>query len=140
MARGCTPVQPAAMAPGAILHRAAGAAAPTALQSARSSAALPVMSGATMTSSFRQIINRAVRDRRILVVPGAHDALSARLIQHTGFETDFVGGFPVAGARYGPPGLGLMRSGGISAAARDVLGASRLPASARADEGSAPVK
>src|SRR5262245_281435 len=88
--------------PGAMAHGATpscvgptGAAAPTALQSARSSTALPVMSGAAMTSSFRQIINRAVRDRRILVVPGAHDALSARLIQHIGFETYFIGGFPV---------------------------------------------
>src|SRR5262249_61900424 len=105
------------MAPGAILHRAAGAAAPTALQSARSSTALPVMSGAAMTSSFRQIINRAVRDRRILVVPGAHDALSARLIQHTGFETYFIGGFPVAGARYCPPALGLKGFDQMSSAA-----------------------
>jgi 2-methylisocitrate lyase-like PEP mutase family enzyme len=40
-----------------------------------------------MQSSFRQIINRAVRERRLLVVPGAHDALSARLIQKIGFET-----------------------------------------------------
>ena len=30
-----------------------------------------------MTTSFRQIINRAVKEKRILVVPGAHDALSA---------------------------------------------------------------
>ncbi len=40
-----------------------------------------------MTASFRQIINRAVKETRILVVPGAHDALSARLIQKIGFET-----------------------------------------------------
>lgn len=31
-------------------------------------------------ASFRQVINRAVKDKRLLVVPGAHDALSARLI------------------------------------------------------------
>src|SRR5207245_1960848 len=30
-----------------------------------------------MPTSFRQIIDKAVQDKRILVVPGAHDALSA---------------------------------------------------------------
>ena len=34
-----------------------------------------------MPTSFRQIINKAVKDKRFLVVPGAHDALSARRIQ-----------------------------------------------------------
>src|SRR5262245_62366763 len=110
MARGCPPAGQApwlGATPACV--RPTGAASRTALQSARSSTALPVMSGAAMTPSFRQIINRAVRDRRILVVPGAHDALSARLIQHSGFETYFIGGFPVAGARYGLPDLGLDR-------------------------------
>ena len=56
-----------------------------------------------MQSSFRQIIDKAVKERRLLVVPGAHDALSARLIQKIGFETYFIGGFPAVGARYGVP-------------------------------------
>ena len=47
-----------------------------------------------MPTSFRQIIDKAVKDKRFLVVPGAHDALSARLIQKIGFETYFIGGFP----------------------------------------------
>src|SRR5713101_9858717 len=51
--------------------------------------------------SFRQALKRAVAERRLLVVPGAYDALSALLIERTGFDTMFVGGFPVAGARYG---------------------------------------
>src|SRR5712692_11872113 len=54
----------------------------------------------SMVTSFRQIINKAVADKRFLVVPGAHDALSARLIQKIGFETYFIGGFPAVGARY----------------------------------------
>ena len=58
-----------------------------------------------MATSFRQIINKAVKDKRFLVVPGAHDALSARLIQKIGFETYFIGGFPAVGARYGVPGF-----------------------------------
>ena len=60
-----------------------------------------------MPTSFRQIIDKAVKDKRFLVVPGAHDALSARLIQKIGFETYFIGGFPAVGARYGVPDVGL---------------------------------
>ena len=76
-----------------------------------------------MTTSFRQIINRAVKEKRILVVPGAHDALSARLIQTIGFETYFIGGFPAVGARYGVPDIGLKGFGEISAAVRDIMSA-----------------
>ena len=57
--------------------------------------------------SFRQALNRAVAERRLLVVPGAYDALSALLIERAGFDTMFIGGFPVAGARYGVPDIGL---------------------------------
>ena len=45
-----------------------------------------------------------MRDKRFLVVPGAHDeAFSARIIQKLGFETYFIGGFPAVGARDGVP-------------------------------------
>lgn len=93
-----------------------------------------------MTSSFRQIINRAVREERILVVPGAHDALSARLIQRIGFETYFIGGFPVVGARYGVPDVGLKSFGEISAAVRDIMAACDLPVFVDGDDGYGDVK
>ena len=57
--------------------------------------------------SFRQALDRAVAEKRLLVIPGAYDALSALLIERAGFDTMFVGGFPVAGARYGVPDIGL---------------------------------
>jgi 2,3-dimethylmalate lyase len=93
-----------------------------------------------MRSSFRQIINKAMRDKRILVVPGAHDALSARLIQKVGFETYFIGGFPAVGARYGVPDVGLKGFGEISAAVRDIMSACDLPVFVDADDGYGDVK
>ena len=93
-----------------------------------------------MTSSFRQIIDRALSEKRILVVPGAHDALSARLIEKIGFETYFIGGFPVVGSRYGVPDIGLKGFGEISAAVRDILAACRLPAFVDGDDGYGDVK
>jgi 2,3-dimethylmalate lyase len=93
-----------------------------------------------MSSSFRQIIDRAVADKRILVVPGAHDALSARLIQRIGFETYFVGGFPTVGARYGVPDLGIKGFGEICAAVRDIMAACDLPVFVDGDDGYGDVK
>jgi hypothetical protein len=40
-------------------------------------------------------------------MPGAHDAISARLIARAGFKAYFIGGFPLVGARYGLPDVGL---------------------------------
>jgi 2,3-dimethylmalate lyase len=94
----------------------------------------------SLPTSFRQIINRAVKDKRLLIVPGAHDALSARLIQKIGFETYFIGGFPAVGARYGVPDVGLMGFGEISAVVRDIMSASDLPVFVDGDDGYGDVK
>jgi 2-methylisocitrate lyase-like PEP mutase family enzyme len=90
--------------------------------------------------SFRQIINKAVAEKRFLVVPGAHDALSARLIQQIGFETYFIGGFPAVGSRYGVPDIGLKGFGEISAAVRDIMSACDLPVFVDGDDGYGDVK
>ena len=75
-----------------------------------------------------------------LILPGAHDALSARLIKQAGFEAYFIGGFPVVGARYGVPDIGLKGLGEISAAVRGIIGASDLPVLVDADDGYGDVK
>ena len=81
-----------------------------------------------------------MNDKRFLVVPGAHDALSARLIQKIGFETYFIGGFPAVGARYGVPDVGLKGFGEISAAVRDIMSACDLPVFVDGDDGYGDVK
>ena len=58
-----------------------------------------------------------------LVLPGAYDALSARLIEQAGFPGYFIGGFPVVGARYGVPDVGLKGLGEISDAVADIVAA-----------------
>ncbi len=93
-----------------------------------------------MASSFRQIINQAVKDKHFLIVPGVHDALSARLVQKIGFETYFIGGFPAVGARYGLPDIGLKGFGEISAAVRDIMAVCDLPVFVDGDDGYGDVK
>jgi 2,3-dimethylmalate lyase len=90
--------------------------------------------------SFRQALNRAVASRRLLVIPGGYDALSALLIERAGFDCMFVGGFPVAGARYGVPDIGLAGFSDIAAAVRDIIAAADVPVLVDIDDGYGDVK
>jgi len=87
-------------------------------------------------NTFRQL----VASERPLVLPGAHDAISARLIQRAGFKAYFIGGFPLVGARYGVPDIGLMGFGEIEAGIRDTMAASDLPVLVDCDNGYGDVK
>jgi 2,3-dimethylmalate lyase len=83
---------------------------------------------------------RLVASEKPLVLPGAHDAISARLIRRAGFKAYFIGGFPLVGARYGVPDIGLMGLGEIGAGIRDIMAASELPVLVDCDNGYGDVK
>lgn len=57
--------------------------------------------------TFRQL----AAEKTPLVTPGAHDALTARIIEQTGFDAFMIGGFQIVGARYGVPDIGLLGLG-----------------------------
>ena len=81
--------------------------------------------------TFREL----VASERPLVLPGAHDALSALLIEQAGFKAFFIGGFPVAGVRYGLPDIGLLGGREFADAYRDIIAVTRLPVLVDADNG-----
>ena len=54
------------------------------------------------------ILREALLRRQALVVPGCHDALSARLIEAAGFAAVQVSGFGLAGSLLGQPDVGLV--------------------------------
>jgi 2,3-dimethylmalate lyase len=83
---------------------------------------------------------RLVASERPLVLPGAHDAISARLIQRAGFKAYSIGGFPLVGARFGVPDIGLLGLGEIGAGIRDIMAASDLPVLVDGDNGYGDVK
>ena len=70
-----------------------------------------------------------------LLLPCAHDALSARLIARAGFRAYSIGGFPLVGARHALPDVGLVGLGEMSAGMRDVMAASPLPVLVDGDDG-----
>lgn len=87
-------------------------------------------------TTFRQL----VASERPLVLPGAHDAISARLIERAGFKAYFIGGFPLVGARFGVPDIGLMGLGEIGSGIRDIVSACDLPVLVDCDNGYGDVK
>jgi len=72
---------------------------------------------------------------RPLVLPAAHDALTARLIERAGFPAYQIGGFALVGSRYGQPDIDLIHLGERRAAVRDIMTASTLPALVDLDDG-----
>ena len=90
----------------------------------------------TVKPTWRELLAR----EKPLVLPGAHDALSARLIEMAGFTAYVIGGYPVVGARFGLPDLGLVGLGEMSGAIRDIMSASGLPVLIDADHGYGDVK
>ena len=70
-----------------------------------------------------------------LVLPGAYDALSARLIERAGFDAFIIGGFPLLGSRYALPDIGLVGLGEMASGVADILSATTLPVLVDADHG-----
>src|SRR5437879_3070634 len=75
-----------------------------------------------------------------LILPCAHDALSARLIERAGFAAYSVGGYALVGARHALPDIGLVGFGEMSAGIRDIMAATSLPVLVDCDDGYGDVK
>lgn len=82
---------------------------------------------------------QTLRDRldagKIVVAPGAADALTARLIAGSGFDAVYMTGLGATAARLGAPDLGLLSQTEMSAQARAMVSAARCPVIADADTG-----
>ena len=87
----------------------------------------------------RKNMGKAFRDllaaKRIIVKPGAYDALSARMIEAAGFESLGVSGYAVSAALLGKPDCGLVTLDEMVMVSRYVAAAVNIPAIADADTG-----
>src|SRR3954471_9539257 len=90
----------------------------------------------TRKPTWKELLDR----EQPLLLPCAHDALSARLIERAGFTAYSIGGFALVGSRYGIPDIGLAAYGEISAGIRDIMAATRLPVLVDCDTGYGDVK
>ena len=73
--------------------------------------------------------------RRALVVPGCHDALSARVVEDAGFEAVQISGFGLAGSLLARPDVGLVDMKEILDQTWRIVRAVRIPVMADIDTG-----
>jgi 2-methylisocitrate lyase-like PEP mutase family enzyme len=71
----------------------------------------------------------------ILVMPGCHDAMSARLIEEAGFELGFMSGFAVSASKLGMPDTGLISYGEMVEQGRNICSAVSIPLIGDGDTG-----
>src|SRR5256885_8474739 len=83
----------------------------------------------------RESWKNVLRAHAPLVLPSAHDALTARIIERAGFKAYQTGGFSLAGAMHAAPDLDLEHFGEKSAVVRKILNASPLPVLVDGDDG-----
>ena len=85
----------------------------------------------TMTKRLRELLARP----KVLMAPGAADALTARLIAKHGFEAIYMTGAGTSAVRLGMPDVGLLTMNEMVDNARAIADASQLPLIADADTG-----
>jgi 2-methylisocitrate lyase-like PEP mutase family enzyme len=76
-----------------------------------------------------------LRSGKILVAPGAYDALTARLLEQAGFEAVYRGGYAASAAAFALPDLGITTLTDMVDHARRMTSAITVPVIADADTG-----
>src|SRR3954454_20635651 len=70
---------------------------------------------------------KALTEYEPLILPSAHDALTARIAERAGFRAIQIGGFAMGGARHAAPDVDLEHFGEKSELARRVIHATQPP-------------
>ena len=80
-------------------------------------------------------VHGLVSERKIVLVAGVYDALSARLAERAGFHSVVVTGYGVAAAFLGEPDFGLLTQTEIVETARRICRAVKIPVVVDGDTG-----
>jgi phosphoenolpyruvate phosphomutase len=88
-----------------------------------------------MSASPADALRRLIAERKIVVIPGAYDVLSARLISHLGFEAIWAGGFVGSATLLGMPDASLLTMTEQLEYARRIVSSSGLPTVVDCDNG-----
>jgi 2-methylisocitrate lyase-like PEP mutase family enzyme len=83
------------------------------------------------TTKFRQLLSQA----GMLVAPGAHDVMSARIVEAEGFQAVYLGGFATSAAILGIPDHSLITMTELLTQARNVAAAVNIPIISDMDDG-----
>lgn len=80
-------------------------------------------------------LRRILAEPGLVVLPGCHDAISARIMERAGFPVAFMSGLAVSAARIGAPDTGLISFGEMLDQGRDVCAAVSIPVLGDGDTG-----
>lgn len=83
------------------------------------------------TKLFKNLLN----EPGSIQLPVAHDCLSAKLIENTGFKALSVGGFAIAGVNWGFPDVGLLGLSDMTSVIEKIIKSIDIPVFADADGG-----
>lgn len=83
------------------------------------------------TTRLRQLL----KEPGVLIAPGAHDVMSARLVEQEGFQALYLGGFACSASLLGIPDHSLITMTELLAQARNVAAAVSIPIIADMDDG-----
>jgi carboxyvinyl-carboxyphosphonate phosphorylmutase len=80
-------------------------------------------------------LKKLFESKELVVAPGAHDALTARVIEKCGFPVVYMTGYGQAASHLGRPDIGLMSMTEMVARARNIAAVVDIPVIADADTG-----
>ncbi len=85
--------------------------------------------------SVRRTLRSLIGQKNALVVPGAYDGVSARLVERAGFPAVYMTGYGTSASRLGLPDLGYAGLAEMADHARNLAAAVSIPLVADADTG-----
>src|SRR5512141_289215 len=80
-------------------------------------------------------LRKAIMERRAVVLPGCHDAVSAKIIEACGFEAAQISGFGLAGSLLARPDVGLVQMKDVVDLTWTIVQAVSIPVRADVDTG-----
>lgn len=83
------------------------------------------------TARLRQLLQQP----GMLIAPGAHDVMTARIVEAEGFQAVYLGGFAVSASMLGIPDHSLITMTELLTQARNVAAAVNIPIMADVDDG-----
>lgn len=60
------------------------------------------------TARIQTRFHRLIEEQGIVLMPGCYDALSAAIVQQTGFSAGFISGYALSASLLGKPDFGLL--------------------------------
>lgn len=82
-----------------------------------------------------KVLRDMLKNRLMIMAPGAYDAWSAKLIENAGFPAVYMTGYGVSASVLGKPDIGLITLSEMVASAKNIVASVGIPVIADADNG-----